>query len=479
MARENQGLQIALIIFVMLTIILAVTTYLFYRQYDEASLKAKSNLEDASQKAQLAAKNESDLNELKRMLGVKNDAVDAITTAFNKDMATYGGAYPEESRFYRPLIEKLAKTIEQKNTELADAKSQLKALGDEYKVREANKDPQIEKFKEEQKKAADDLASEQSKFKSERERIAQSEAKLQEDLKKYRQEGAAMLSQVEAKLQAAKSRIRSLSAITTDLSDKLEGLTSDKITSFNGEVVWVNQRSGSVWINLGQSDALSRQVTFSVYPANMSGSAVKDSKGSIEVTQILGSHLAEARILDDIAANPILPGDKIFTPLWSPGEKRRFALAGFMDIDNDGKNDLETILHLIQLNGGVVDCYIAESGKDKDKAVGAITVNTNCLILGVPPDEKGNARQLAAFTKILRDAEQLRLQKVQIGDFLQRIGYKNTSSVVRFGRGANPDDFRAKSGDGVQRRTPGNVSDVFEDREPPRSGTPGGMYHRF
>ena len=31
MARENQGLQIALIVFVMLTIILGVTTYLFFR----------------------------------------------------------------------------------------------------------------------------------------------------------------------------------------------------------------------------------------------------------------------------------------------------------------------------------------------------------------------------------------------------------------------------------------------------------------
>ncbi len=40
MARENQGLQIGLIIFVMLTIVLGVTTYLFFRQYEEATIKA-------------------------------------------------------------------------------------------------------------------------------------------------------------------------------------------------------------------------------------------------------------------------------------------------------------------------------------------------------------------------------------------------------------------------------------------------------
>ncbi len=32
-ARENQGLQIALIIFVMLTIVLSVTTYIFFDNY--------------------------------------------------------------------------------------------------------------------------------------------------------------------------------------------------------------------------------------------------------------------------------------------------------------------------------------------------------------------------------------------------------------------------------------------------------------
>ena len=49
MARENQGLQIALIIFVMLTIILGVTTFIFYRQYEEAAIKAgeaEQKLED-------------------------------------------------------------------------------------------------------------------------------------------------------------------------------------------------------------------------------------------------------------------------------------------------------------------------------------------------------------------------------------------------------------------------------------------------
>ena len=48
-ARENQGLQIALIIFVMLTIVLIVTTFLFFRNYQEAQEKNKALTADNSQ----------------------------------------------------------------------------------------------------------------------------------------------------------------------------------------------------------------------------------------------------------------------------------------------------------------------------------------------------------------------------------------------------------------------------------------------
>ena len=109
MARENQGLQIALIVFVMLTIVLGVTSYLFYRQYDEADGKAKANLAKANEATRRADKNEEDINTLKKLVGVATtDKVDTIaTTIFSEDMQKYGGSYPEEARFYRPLLEKM------------------------------------------------------------------------------------------------------------------------------------------------------------------------------------------------------------------------------------------------------------------------------------------------------------------------------------------------------------------------------------
>ena len=467
MARENQGLQIALIIFVMLTIVLSVTTYLFYRQYDEATVNAKNNAAEANKKARLAAKNEDDANELKRLIGAaKTEKADAITAAFNEDMKKYGGGYPEESRFYRPLLEKMLRTIDEKNAELADAKAELQKLGDQYKMREASK--------EQRDKARRDLAGEQSKYKSERDRIARHEAKLQADVRNIRKERDASVGKIGTQLRNAREKIKNLMAINEEATSKITTLTSGKMGAPDGAISWVNQRTGTVWINLGRADALMRQVTFSVYPANITDITTNGKKGSIEVTRVLGDHLAEARILDDKIENPIMPGDKIFTPLWSTGKRRHFALAGMVDVDDDGRSDLETVINLIRLNGGVVDCYIADGGKDKNKQVGQITVNTNCLIIGAAPTEKGEPGQLDAFTNILRDADQFSLQKIQLGDVLQRMGWKNMAPVVRFGRGANPNDFRAKPDEGVQRKSTGNVSEVFKLREPPRA--PAGGY---
>ena len=49
-AREGQGLQIAVIIFAMLTIILAITTYIFYASAATAKKERESAVAQAGQK---------------------------------------------------------------------------------------------------------------------------------------------------------------------------------------------------------------------------------------------------------------------------------------------------------------------------------------------------------------------------------------------------------------------------------------------
>jgi len=475
MARENQGLQIALIIFVMLTIILGVTTYLCFRQYEEADIRAKAADVKAAEKTKLATKNEQDANDLKGLIGVAaTEKVDAITsTTFNGDMKKYGGSYPAVDRFYHPLLEKMAKTIDEKNAALVQAVNNLQKRDNEFAVREANKQPQIDDLTRARDEASKDLASERTKFKSDRDRLTQVETSLKTDLDNARKAGEAALAKLNDDMQAARAEKQKLTSTNLSLSERLGQLTSQKFDVPGGEIRWVNQRAGTVWIDLGRADSLQRQVTFGVFPPDVTDVTAGSKKGSIEVTQVLGDHLAEARVIDDKLIDPIVQGDKIFTPVWAPGAKRHFALAGLMDLDGDGKSDLQTVLRLIAMNGGVVDCYI----DDKGKQVGEMNVNTRYLVLGEAPGDMGSATTIAAFTKLGKEAQQLGIQQVHLVDLLQRMGWKNQAPTIHFGQGANPKDFAPRAEEGSQRQGTGVVSDVFKRRAPTQ--TPTNSYYRF
>ncbi len=424
----------------------------------------------------LAAKNDEDANELKRLIGVaKTEKVEAITsTTFSADMKKYGASYPEVDRFYRPLLEKMSKTIDEKNAALALANTKLQKYENDFNVREANKQPQIDQFKQAAEKATTDLDSERGKFKSERDRLTQAETALKTDLDNAHKEVDASSAKFKDTMQVARAENQKLKGTNQTLSERLGQLTSQKFDAPEGEIRWVNQRAGSVWIDLGRADALQRQVTFSVYPADITDLTVNSKKGSIEVTQILGDHLAEARVIDDKLLDPIISGDKIYTPVWAPGEKRHFALAGFMDIDGDGRSDLQTVLRLISMNGGVVDCYIDEKGK----RVGQMTVNTRYLVLGDAPTEKGQTEVIAEFSKMRAEAQRLGVQQIQLVDLLQRMGWKNQTPTVQFGRGANPRDLRPRRRKGHSGKAPGRSATCSSraSRPPPPSSN---SYYRF
>jgi len=386
MARENQGLQIALIVFVVFAIILGVTTYIGFKNADEAQ-RGKAAADTAMQKSEKdLGDSKTNIEELKRIIGVaKTESVASVQETFKKDMAVekYGAGFPDEVRFYHPILEKMQKTIGDLNDELTAAKADIPKLVAKHTAWEAARDEQLKQYLTEKDKAVQDLAALQAEYSTDRDRKNEEAKKMNDDLVAARKEITGTKDKATEQVKKAVERAAFHQEVARKQSEKIEQLTSDKITTANGEISWVNQRNATVWINLGRADALTRQITFSVWPSDITDmSSSRKKKGSIEVTQIISDHLAEARIIDDTPMNPMLPGDKIFTPLWNAGVKRHFALVGLIDTRGNGQSDLQTVMNLITANGGVVDCYVADSGKNKDKPVGKITVNTNCLIMG-------------------------------------------------------------------------------------------------
>ncbi len=66
MARENQGLQIALIIFVMLTVVMSVMWFFYFKKYDETDRKAQVAVDHAVQADAQRLQTEAESKELKR-----------------------------------------------------------------------------------------------------------------------------------------------------------------------------------------------------------------------------------------------------------------------------------------------------------------------------------------------------------------------------------------------------------------------------
>lgn len=470
MARENQGLQIALIIFVFLTLILGVTTFLFQRQAAEKTAAAADAQGKATEAKNTADKIQGDFNTMKGYVGfATTEGIDAIGEQFRIDMDQYAANLPEPQRSYQAALKDLAATVQAKNESLASAEDANKLLQERIQQLEQSKAPLVAQEKQRADSAAAQLAKATKDYNDARTTLSDQAQKQLGGFKQRVGEQDQQRSTLEAEIAQHQARIEKLRQQLATANVKIKDILDPTFEQADGKIRWVNQGNQTVWIDLGSADALQKLTSFSVYPADTNDVTKVGKKGSIEVTQVLEDHLAEARIVDDEPANPIMPGDVIHTPVWAPGEREHFALTDGMDLDGDKKSDLDTVLRIITLNGGVVDTYITDEGE----LHGKFTNETRYLVLGAAPDETSSPERLKARNDFLTDARGRAITEIQLKDLLNKMGWKNQAPVIRFGRGANPDDFRALPPEGGPKESTGTVSPLFQPRQPPRASASG------
>jgi hypothetical protein len=463
MARENQGLHIALIIFVMLTVILGVTTFFFFREYEEAVAKAAEAAEQAKADQEAARNILDDSNTLKQQIGWSaSDKLPDITRAFNDDMDTYAANFDPADKSYRKVIANLAKELQDTNAREADALAKNRQWQAKVEQLQGVVAPQVAQYKSQADKAATDLKGEQTKFQQERAAFTQKTSQMQGVLAKAQQAAVQKFDEFKQQLAKADERITDLQTALIQKTEIVNKIDRPQFDVADGKIRWVNQREGTVWINLGLADNLPNLSTFAVYDAEINDITAANSKADIQVIQLLGDHLAEARITADNVSDPIMPGDLIHTPIWAPGQKEHFALTDGLDINGDGKSDLHVVRNLLAATGAEIDAVLDENGDQEGKMDG----NTRFLVIGTQHDEKTDKKLRDARKKMLDQAEELGVRTVTLKDLLKKTGWKEETPVVTYGKGADPDDFRAKPPEGVPRRSTGNI---FKPREVPRS----------
>ena len=464
MARENQGLQIALIVFVMFTIILGVTTFMFSKEYG----KAKAISADAEKKASEAntalSQAEAENMRLKVVVGHAETAtLQSVDEQFNTDMATYAKNLNNADPNYRLVCQWLFDEVQRKNQALSAEKLRVQQVKDQNASLESAKEQQIQQLLGRAKKAEDDLAAEQAKFKQQQVTLETLNTQLQQANATKEKEKQTVETQAAVARADFEKEIKNLKTVIGKLYEKIDEMDPIVVDHPDGLVTYAG-RGNTVSINLGRADGLRRLTNFAVFAKDMTDVTTAGRKGAIEVIDV-ADHSAVAQIVEEDVSNPILAGDKIFTPLWSPGEQQHFALTCGMDLDADGRSDIDELRNLITSNGGIVDFWLDDEGNK----YGEITMNTGFLVEGAAPDEGSSSERLNARKWILDEARSFNLRKLSLEEMLNRMGYKRKVHVVRYDSKANPNDFRPKPPEGVPRVSQGRVSDLFEKRRPPGS----------
>ncbi|TWT35775.1 hypothetical protein KOR34_06690 [Posidoniimonas corsicana] len=445
-ARQDQTLQIITIILAGVAVIFFALTVWMWSKLDTYAQETEAATTKERETRNALTTKQNEVDAYKEMMGYKQaDTLQDIQAQFEKDMASFGATFAETDQKYRVILERLDAEIDNSAEQESQAKRRLEEAEREYAASLSQKDQQIAEYK----KSVDAEAAETAKLRQEAQAARAEFKKTVDELEQTLANSRAAYTK---QLDETKNQLASTQETLQNKDNSLQKLMKERTQedpSFevaDGRVTWVNQRNRTVWINLGEADSLRPQVTFSVYEQDLADAGRSEKKGSIEVVRLLDDHLAEARITGDNIRQPIMPGDHIYSPVWHQGKAIHYALTGDIDLDGDGRNDVETAKDLIGMNGGVVDAVLEADGTK----AGEMSVETRYLVLGdYPKSGAANAAEKRkGFSDMEEEAATYGVETITLQEFLNQMGYKpldRTTDLRGGGTDSSKGKFRARS----------------------------------
>jgi len=433
-SSKPTGVHFALIFFVMATLILGILYYLFgIRRLQEERAKADQATASASKaNTDFAAASEHRTRAM-QTFGVPGASYDEAENGLKTQMTTLG--VNQEKQTVLATLEALRGAYDTSTAENATLKQELETERNkllEVQREYQSRNDQTTSAQKESEALVQKTRADMDEIVQERDRKI---AQLDEDLRRERIEKEQIREQAGKTEKSLNDELARLTSTVDVLRDRIENYLKTSFETADGEIVTVDANLGIVFINLGSEDNLKPQVSFSVYSRNNRGIGreARDIKGRVEVTRILGPHLAEARIIEQDRTRPISELDPIYSPIWAGGRPEYFALVGLIDFDNDGQSDRETLHRVLKNAGAGIDLEVNDDGV-REPTDAKITANTKFLILGGIPDpstlpsndEKRlkAERMMAEREALIREARSNGVRWVNLADFLVYMGYK-------------------------------------------------------
>lgn len=409
-ANESQGLKIAVAAFVSLTVILAVTSYFLYSNYDQTFQKltaAEEKMRTATKTADEATRQSEDLqkaigtraleyeavkteiaNERKKIdedlasigpmvvdmvskvqaAGGSNPALDEVkTTAVN-----LSSAYTNEPNktFLSSLgrVKDMLKNQARMTAVLATNYTELKRSLEAANT--VNKQ-QMDVVVQSRDSTKADLEGEQAKHVQARADLHNKVTETEAEIENKSTEIASMKAESRQYREEATKTAEALRLNVRDLRDA-KAQTETVLDRPDGKITYVDYGRGEVRTNLTFGMGARPQMQMTIFDSGSPGIPTEKPKATIELTYVADKY-SLARIVETKSPiDPIRVNDIVYSPAWSPNEPMRFALIGKMDINRDGKDDRADLIRMIEAAGGIVDYDLPppEAGKERGKISG-------------------------------------------------------------------------------------------------------------
>lgn len=453
-SKGSLGVQITAAIFALISIICG---FMWYKTNDEMTQEIKKSTAataDLGKEKGLTTQLLKDIDQLKQVTGhaqanigsLEQGGADTVVGGNQADIA----AATAEGVQARTTKEAIASLIQDGGTKAKQIASLTTAVADEKKsfddrVANLNKDLDAAKADKEQavKAKEDAIKSKSEEVKSKQATID----KLNKDLQTLNNEFSDSKTAWDNERKKFEGEIVQYNDQIDRLRERLKNLTKESFEVPDGFVTWVDNTTKTASINLGSADGLRPRVSFSVYRKehNGVGRGPEDIKAQIEVIKITGAHSAEAKIRGDDPFQPLAKGDPIYTPLWSPGIREKFAIVGLVDLDKDGISDRERFHDIIAAAGGTVSQEVLDSGArvrftnfptewsewaENDPQVGSdvkylIIADIPDPALAIRPEDKEVRSNISSQLKAMKDeARRVGVEEITLSNFLSYIGYK-------------------------------------------------------
>ena len=514
--------EIGFIFTAMLMLIFGVFTYVLYDESGKIRRNLQAKTKEANDEKNLSREKDDEVNQLKSKIGYTNVATvgsatdtnrDSVLGSMSDDIKSLGGpelqrdSYAETLRAMKQKVDNLLlenRNLTEKNRQLSV--EFLAAMKSHYQDVASGHDARRKSAETERDDANRTKETEIRKRDDQIVTLRGVNTNLQNSLKQSKDAHTKLKKDSDSQI----GRLEDINDFLTDAVRKRERITYDRP---DGLVRWVDNDSGLVWINLGRDDKLTTRTQFSIYkqshrgvgrpsaPANTADDSestddaddrfspgFEDIKGSVEVTRVIGAHLAEARILKYDIYDPIQPDDLVYTPLWAPGRPASFAFVGLVDFDNDGASNRGELHEMISGIGGHIIHEVLDDGQrvfytefprkshpftEEDTT---ISLQMKYLVIGKIPDlseaasdlEKQQFRQIITHhKKMVAEARETAVRRINLSDFLAHIGYVPRRRLFVPGLVDRPFNLKAGAVSGVvggdvgDRSSSGTVSGLF------------------